>query len=73
MKKEEFFRKLVSELDLEESEIKENSSLHLTSLMHLSLMSFLDEYFGVRVKAIDLKSIDSVDKLMTLIGKDKFE
>lgn len=73
MKKKDFFRKLVSELELEDVEINESSTLHLTSLMHLSLMSFLDEYFGVRVKARDLNDIDTVDKLMVLIGKEKFE
>jgi len=73
MDKKEFYKKLVEELDLEDRDINENSSLHLTSLMHLSLMSFLDEHFGVRVKAIDLKDIDSVGKLITLIGIDKFK
>jgi acyl carrier protein len=47
--------------------------LHLTSLKTLALMSFLDEHFSIRVKAIDLKGIDTIDKLMTLIGIDKFE
>ena len=73
MKKEEFFQKLVTELDLEVNELNESSSLHLTSLMHLALMSFLDDHFGIRVKAIDLKGIDSVEKLITLIGQDKFD
>ena len=73
MKKEEFLRKLVDELELEDGEINENSPLHLTSLRILSLISFLDEHFGVRGKANDLKGIDSVDKLITLIGRDKFE
>lgn len=73
MRKEEFFKKIITLLELEESEINENSSLHLTSLMHLSLISFLDENFGTRVKFNDLKGIDSVNKLITLIGKDKFE
>jgi acyl carrier protein len=73
MKREDFLKKLVTELELEDTDINENSSLHLTSLKQLSLISFLDEHFGVRVKAIDLKGIDTVDKLMVLIGKDKFE
>jgi acyl carrier protein len=73
MNKKEFFSKLKEELDLEEMEINENSPLHLTSLMQLSLISFLDEHFGRRVKATDLKDIDSVEKLMTLVGKDKFK
>lgn len=72
MNKEEFFIKLVEELDLEDREINENSALHLTSLMHLSLISFLDEHFRIRIRATDLKDIDNVDKLMILIGKDNF-
>lgn len=71
MKKEEFFIRLAEELELDGDKINESSSLHLTSLMQLALMSFLDENFGIRVKAIDLKGIDSVESLITLIGKDK--
>jgi acyl carrier protein len=41
--------------------------------MHLSLISFLDGHFNLRVKASDLKDVDSVDKLMTLIGKAKIK
>ena len=73
MEKKEFFKKLVNELELEDSEINESSSLHLTSLRTLALMSFLDEHFELRVKAAELKGIDSIEKLMALIGKDKFE
>ena len=73
MNKEEFYNKLIDELDLEEKELNEKSSLHLTSLNHLSLISFLDGHFNFRVKAADLKDIDSVDKLMRLIGEDKFK
>lgn len=61
---------LKEELDLE-GDINEKSSLHLTSLMGLSLMSFLDEHFSIRIKAADLKDIDSIDKLISLIGKEK--
>jgi acyl carrier protein len=73
MKKNDFFNKLVDDLELEDVDINEASSLHLTSLKTLALMSFLDEHFSIRVKAIDLKGIDTIDKLMTLIGIDKFE
>jgi acyl carrier protein len=73
MKKEDFFKKLVNELELDDSIIDENSPLHFTSLQTLSLISFLDEHFGVRVKARDLIGIDSLDKLIALIGKDKFK
>lgn len=73
MKKEDFFTKLAEVLELEDQEINEGSALHLTSLMTLSLISFLDEQFGVRVKAADLQNTDSVAKLMDLIGNEKLE
>jgi acyl carrier protein len=73
MKKDVFFKKLVDELELEDVEINESSYLHLTSLKTLSLIAFLDEHFGLRVKYIDLKEINSIEKLIALIGKEKFE
>jgi acyl carrier protein len=73
MKKEDFFRKLEKELGLEKNELKESSSLHLTSLNLLSIISFIDEHFGERVKVMELMGIDSIDKLISIIGKDKFE
>jgi acyl carrier protein len=72
MKREDFFKSLAESLDMENSNINEASALHLTSLMTLSLMSFLDENFDLRVKVTDLNEIDNVKKLMALIGKDKF-
>ncbi|MFC2113208.1 phosphopantetheine-binding protein [Bacteroidota bacterium] len=72
MKTEDFLNGLFEELELEES-IDMKSSMNLTSLMQLSLISFLDEYFGIRVNAKDLSEIDSVEKLVELIGKDKIE
>jgi acyl carrier protein len=71
MKRGEFFKILVTELDLGDAEINEGSPLNITSLMSLSLISLLDEHFGIRVKATDLRKIDSVKKLVELIGKDK--
>ncbi|MBN2764478.1 MAG: acyl carrier protein [Bacteroidales bacterium] len=73
MKKEDFFRKLIDELELEESEINENSPLTINSLKSMILISFLDEHFGLRVKSTDLQGIDSVSKLISLIGEDKLE
>ncbi len=73
MEKVVFFKKLLAELELEESEIDESSPLHITSLQTLTLMSFLDEHFGIRVKVKDLIGIESVRKLMELIGKDKID
>jgi len=73
MKKEIFIKMLVNELELENDEINDQSILNLTSLKQLSLISFLDEHFSLRIKAVNLKGIDSVEKLILLIGRDKFE
>jgi acyl carrier protein len=73
MKKTDFLKKLSNELEYDKDEINENSPLNLTSLMNLSLISLLDEQFNLRIKASQLKEIDSVPKLISLIGEDKFE
>ena len=73
MKKEEFLKNLADALELDANEINLNSPLQLSSLMRLSLMSFIDEKFGVRVRANELKDLDNVEKIVTLIGKNKLE
>jgi len=73
MKKEVFFKILSEELEIEDSNLTENSLLHLTSLKTLALISLLDENFEIRLRAVDIKDINNIDSLMTLIGKEKFE
>jgi acyl carrier protein len=41
--------------------------------MNLTLIVYLDENFNLRVTGKDLKNIDSVEKIIQLIGEDKFE
>jgi len=73
MKKEDFLTQLNDDLDLDNPNLSVNSSINLTSLRTLSLVAFLDEKFKIRVKAAELKGIDSVDKIIRLIGEDKIE
>lgn len=73
MKKEEFLTALNESLELENPNLNEKSSINLTSIMNLTLIVFLDEYFNLRVTGKDLKDIDSVEKIVQLIGKDKIE
>ena len=47
MKTEDFLKKLIDELELENKEVNENGLLHLTSLKTLALISFLHEHFRV--------------------------
>jgi len=72
MKKKEFLEKLNEALELSDTDLTEKSSIKLTSIMNLSLIVFLDENFNMRVSGTDLKEIDSVEKIIQLIGNDKF-
>ncbi len=71
MKKEEFLEKLNDALEISDNELSENSPINLTSIMNLSLIVFLDENFNIRVTGNDLKGIDTVDKIIALIGSEK--
>ena len=73
MKKEEFLTSLIEALELENHELNEKSIINLTSIMTLTLIVYLDENFNLRVTGKDLKNIDSVEKIIQLIGEDKFE
>jgi acyl carrier protein len=73
MKKEEFLTSLNEALELENHELNEKSIINLTSIMNLTLIVYLDENFNLRVTGKDLKNIDSVEKIIQLIGEDKFE
>jgi acyl carrier protein len=73
MEKKKFLILLNETLELENPELNEKSSINLTSIMNLSLIVFLDENFNLRVTGKDLKDIDSIKKIIQLIGKDKFE
>jgi acyl carrier protein len=73
MKKEEFLTSLNEALELENHELNEKSIINLTSIMTLTLIVYLDENFNLRVTGKDLKNIDSVEKIIQLIGEDKFE
>jgi acyl carrier protein len=73
MKKKEFLISLNEALELENHELNEKSIINLTSIMNLTLIVYLDENFNLRVTGKDLKNIDSVEKIIQLIGEDKFE
>lgn len=73
MKKEEFLTSLNEALELENPNLNEKSGINLTSIMNLTLIMFLDENFDLKVTGKDLKGVDSVEKIIELIGEDKLE
>jgi acyl carrier protein len=72
MEKGKFFEELRETLELNDV-INENSTLTLSSLEILSVIALVDENFDLQIKAAELKSINSVNDLMILIGLEKFK
>ena len=68
MEKSVFFEKLVESLELEDTNINENSPLYLSSLQVLSMIAFADENFNKQIKASEFKSIKTVKDLMLILG-----
>ena len=71
MKRNLFFEQLKEILE-EDGEINDKTPLHLTSLTTLAVIVLVDENFSKTIGASELKSINSVDDLMNLIGKECF-
>jgi acyl carrier protein len=71
MKKNLFFKQLKEIFEID-SEINEKSPLHLTSLTTLAIIALVDEEFFKTLEDSELKTINSVDDLMNLIGKESF-
>jgi acyl carrier protein len=72
MKKNEFFKKLVDDLELENSNIDENFSVYLTSLNILSLIVLIDENFNKQLKASEFSGIKTIKDIMQRIGMENF-
>jgi acyl carrier protein len=73
MKKSDFFQELNNALMVNDTVLTDKSEIHLTSLSTLSIIAFIDEYFGKQVKASDLKSIQNVTDLINLIGTENID
>jgi acyl carrier protein len=66
MTKEDFFRELEDILEIEN--LTEDTPLSLSSLQVLGVIAFIDENFDKQVKASELRNIQSVSDLVSLIG-----
>jgi acyl carrier protein len=67
MEKSKFFNELKEILELD-GEIKENTSVNITSIGILSLIVFIDENFNQQISPADLKKVTIINDLITLIG-----
>lgn len=66
MDKEKFLKELSEVLELEV--LTESSSLELDSMKTLAIIVFVDENFDKQLSAEELKRINSVNDLISLIG-----
>nr|WP_321451527.1 acyl carrier protein [uncultured Carboxylicivirga sp.] len=77
MKVDEFITVVREELEVEDQELNIDTKFDTLdiwdSVARLVLISLVDEKFQMQIKADDFKSIGTLDDLMALIGKDKFE
>jgi acyl carrier protein len=70
MRKDKFFAELKEALDLNDLEVSESTPLNISSLQNLSIIAFIDENFNKTIKAVELKNIEDIIKL---IGSEYFE
>jgi len=72
MKKKDFYSRMSEELELGNNKVNENTPIHLSSLQTLVLIMLIDENFEKQIKITDLKEVETISDLMTLIGTENF-
>jgi len=75
MKRSEFFAVLKETLEIKDTELNEETNLLelIDSLSVISLMCLIDEKFGRKLSADELHNITNVNRLIKIIGEEKFE
>ena len=77
MKVKEFLEILQEELEIEDEELSVDTNLkeldEWDSLSVMSTIALVDEHFGKKIKGTDFETIEKVNDLLSLIGKELFE
>lgn len=73
MKRSDFLNELKDAIMYEDGDLKEETSIQLTSITTLSVIVLIDENFDKQVKAADLKNVATPGELMQVIGIENFE
>ncbi len=77
MKKQEFIDLLVEELEIEDNQITETTSLdsieEWDSMAELVVISLADSKFDVKLKSKEISTFKTIHDIMDGIGLDKFE
>ena len=69
MEKTEFARRIQDALELPDEIIDLDAALEIDSMGVLALIAFFDENFNLKVKAIELKGKNTINKLIELLGQ----
>ncbi|MCK9206159.1 MAG: acyl carrier protein [Salinivirgaceae bacterium] len=76
MKKEQFFELLVEELELEDTNISDDTKLNTLSnwdsMAILVIISIADSRFSVKLNSQEIAKAKSIGEIRELIGKEKF-
>ncbi len=77
MKINDFLERLKEVLEIDGMDLTETTELNtmaeFDSLSVMSIIAMVDEYFGKRLNAEQLRSITTVRSLMEMIGMNNFE
>jgi acyl carrier protein len=77
MKKSDFVKQLSEHCEFEDDNITAETSFKsingYDSLAVMSIIAFIDEKFGRKLTALQLRELKDFNSLMTAIGKEHFE
>ena len=72
MEKTAFFEEIADIFELEE-EVSESTPIGIDSLAMLSIIALFDENFNLQVTGKNLSNVNTVEDLMKIAGKDRFQ
>ena len=77
MKKTDFYNELIEFLELDVTEINENTEFKsiegYDSMAVMSLIAFCDEKFSTKINAQQIQKLTTIGSLMEFLGSEKFE
>ena len=77
MKKQDFFKQLEEDLEIESTKLSEQTHFRalpeFTSISVLGLIAFVDNYFEKKITAVEIQKLTTIRSLMEYIGIESFE
>lgn len=77
MNKQEFYKMLETDLEIESTRLCEDTNLkqlpEFTSIAVLGIIAIADTYFKKKLKIDDIRNLSTVRSYMELIGMEHFE